>query len=158
MISRAARMVEQGGYAFLVLPAACVTNSRYLNEDVVKEVLDACGMEMVEIGYEGKLFLAIARRREGDVMRVPGVGRRLARGGKDRNNFPIIVEARGTGESKGMKKQFKRDGDTVPRGMSKQRMKNKGRNMKRNDDVKKTTSNQRKGARKQARRAAKQGG
>lgn len=158
MISRAAGMLPQGGFVFLVLPGACVTNSRYVDEDIVKEVLGACGMETVEIGYEGKLFLAIARRREGVAMRIKGVGRRLVRGGKDRNNFSIIVEGQGTGEQKVMKKRLKRDGVAVRGGASKQRTKVKGRNMKGNNGVKKTTSNQRKRARKQAKRTARQGG
>ncbi|WFD34172.1 25S rRNA (adenine(2142)-N(1))-methyltransferase [Malassezia cuniculi] len=47
MLLHAHNYLVPGGYVYLVLPLACVTNSRYLTHEHLREILDAAGYNIV---------------------------------------------------------------------------------------------------------------
>ncbi|KAF3920486.1 hypothetical protein ABW20_dc0106929 [Dactylellina cionopaga] len=75
---------------FFVLPAPCVTNSRYLTEDKLQEIMVSMGYEMLKKKVSPKLVYYLWRFAGG------GQGGKFKKsellpGGK-RNNFAIVVE------------------------------------------------------------------
>lgn len=79
---------------FLVLPASCVTNSRYLNEDKLEAMLNSLGYEMVRKKLSANLIYYLFRLVQGHETSVKMKGQRwkkeeIRKGGK-RNNFAIV--------------------------------------------------------------------
>lgn len=79
---------------FLVLPAPCVTNSRYLNEDRFEAMLNSLGYEMARKKLSAKLIYYLFRLVQGHETSVNMKGQRwkkkeIRKGGK-RNNFAIV--------------------------------------------------------------------
>ncbi|KAF3925029.1 hypothetical protein AA313_de0204604 [Arthrobotrys entomopaga] len=75
---------------FLVLPAPCVTNSRYLTEEKLQDIMASMGYEVVKRKLSAKLVYYLYK--------YTGIGKggafkktELLPGGK-RNNFAIVVE------------------------------------------------------------------
>ncbi|KNC84676.1 hypothetical protein SARC_03110 [Sphaeroforma arctica JP610] len=54
------------GIMFLVLPSACVDNSRYLSEELFKDIVEACGFKIRSSRHSknGKLFFAVCQIAE----------------------------------------------------------------------------------------------
>lgn len=75
---------------FLVLPAPCVTNSRYLTEDRLQEIMVSMGYEMVRRKLSPKLVYYLWKFVGGG-SREKFKKTELLPGGK-RNNFAIVVE------------------------------------------------------------------
>ncbi|KAK6521490.1 hypothetical protein TWF506_001702 [Arthrobotrys conoides] len=75
---------------FLVLPAPCVTNSRYLTEDRLQEIMISMGYEMVRRKLSPKLVYYLWKFVGGG-SRKKYKKSELLPGGK-RNNFAIVVE------------------------------------------------------------------
>ena len=76
---------------FLVLPAPCVSNSRYLDEDRLEAIMVALGYEMVKKKLSSKLvycYLRFAGRESSVNLRFEKAELRT---GRNRNNFAIIV-------------------------------------------------------------------
>ena len=75
---------------FLVLPAPCVTNSRYLDEERLTDIMLSLGYSLHRHKLSSKLLYQL--------WVLKGQGRTLkfkkeeVRGGKRRNNFAIVVE------------------------------------------------------------------
>ena len=99
MLRRSARMLRVGGWLYCVLPAACVSNSRWLDEAVVRDVWRRCGLRVSEVHYSSKLVLieaaVDASGEDGGEWKAS-----MARHGAQHNNFSIALEAAGsdTGE------------------------------------------------------------
>lgn len=79
---------------FLVLPAPCVTNSRYLNEDKLETMLNSLGYEMARKKLSANLIYYLFRLVQGHETSVNMKGQRwkkeeIRKGGK-RNNFAIV--------------------------------------------------------------------
>lgn len=79
---------------FLVLPAPCVTNSRYLNEDKLEAMLNSLGYEMARKKLSAKLIYYLFRLVQGRETSVNMKGQQwkkeeVRKGGK-RNNFAIV--------------------------------------------------------------------
>ena len=76
---------------FLVLPAPCVTNSRYLNEDKLLEIMQSLGYVKVKKKMSTKLVYYLWRY-EGQAERVGrGFRKEEVRQGRARNNFAIVL-------------------------------------------------------------------
>lgn len=76
---------------FLVLPAPCITNSRYLNEDRLAEIMNCLGYTLVRSKLSAKLSYQLWRFDNG------GTGNAFFKKeevnpGKTRNNFAIVLE------------------------------------------------------------------
>ena len=102
MLRLASQLVPEGGYVFVVLPSACMTNSRYTNEQEFKTILRSVGLPVTSysdgdecIAYSDKLFFAICQRSDDPLRRLPCAAykRTLCRGGKERNNFCVVLTA-----------------------------------------------------------------
>lgn len=79
---------------FLVLPAPCVTNSRYLNEDKLEAMLNSLGYEMARKKLSAKLIYYLFRLVQGheaslNIKRQQWRKEEIRKGGK-RNNFAIV--------------------------------------------------------------------
>lgn len=79
---------------FLVLPAPCVTNSRYLNEDKLEAMLNSLGYEMARKKLSAKLIYYLFRLVQGhdaslNIKRQQWKKEEIRKGGK-RNNFAIV--------------------------------------------------------------------
>ena len=76
---------------FLVLPAPCVTNSRYMNEDRLKEIMHSLGYTMIRRKLSAKLVYYLWQLvTPGDTpkQQFPKIE---VNQGRDRNNFSIIL-------------------------------------------------------------------
>ena len=76
---------------FLVLPAPCVTNSRYLDEEKLKSILEILGYTMAKRKLSSKLVYYLWRY-EGSVTKNSKVFKKEEiRSGRSRNNFAIVL-------------------------------------------------------------------
>ena len=76
---------------FLVLPAPCVTNSRYLDEEKLKSILEILGYTMAKRKLSSKLVYYLWRY-EGSVTKNAKVFKKEeVRSGGSRNNFAIVL-------------------------------------------------------------------
>ena len=94
MLRRCAALLRPGGALFVVLPVACVTNSRYMKHALLLRILRAVGFDLVRSKLTPKLALYAFVRRAGadDVVAAQACLRKLVRGGSTRNNFSIILK------------------------------------------------------------------
>ncbi|KAK6507023.1 hypothetical protein TWF481_005477 [Arthrobotrys musiformis] len=76
---------------FLVLPAPCVTNSRYLTEDRLQEIMSSLGYEMLKRKLSPKLVYYLWKFVGGGSSHPKFKKTELLPGGK-RNNFAIVLE------------------------------------------------------------------
>ncbi|KAL2201343.1 putative methyltransferase-domain-containing protein [Corynascus similis CBS 632.67] len=76
---------------FLVLPAPCVTNSRYLDEERLAAIMKALGYALVESKTTQRLVYYLWRRVR--VCKGPGAAfpKREIRSGSTRNNFAVVL-------------------------------------------------------------------
>ena len=101
-----ARVMDDGGWGdegkgvvgewypglFLVLPAPCVLNSRYLDEERLEEIMGTLGFECLESKISGKLVYYYYRyRHEGRSESVKRFRKIELRKGSSRNNFAIVL-------------------------------------------------------------------
>lgn len=95
MLVLAARLLATNGLLFIVLPKACVENSRYLNEERLGKIVESIGLEVTSINYSEKLIKVICKNRAAgyDVKDwQPLAKKEVLRGGEDRNNFAISLD------------------------------------------------------------------
>jgi hypothetical protein len=99
MLMQTAKMLRPGGRCFVVLPAHCISNSRYLKFALFKRLLSRIGLIVPETdGYQmtEKFFLCVAVRGD-EIKGTEGFEtealykRKLCRGGSSRNNFCILL-------------------------------------------------------------------
>ena len=77
---------------FLVLPAPCVTNSRYLDEARLVEMMRSLGFSVVKSRITSKLvyhYYSWVRKEKADVARFP---KKELRQGRQMNNFAIVLK------------------------------------------------------------------
>ncbi len=94
MLERCAALLPPGGALFVVIPAACITNSRYMNHVLFVRILHAVGFQLSRHKITPKLALYALRRSacEASGEEVAGLGsRRLCRTGQHRNNFAVLI-------------------------------------------------------------------
>jgi 25S rRNA (adenine2142-N1)-methyltransferase len=94
MLERCAALLPPGGALFIVIPAACITNSRYINHVLFVRILLAVGFQLSRHKLTPKLALYAMRRSAFPVAEedTAGLGcRRLCRTGQHRNNFAVLI-------------------------------------------------------------------
>ena len=97
MLRRASALMKVGGALFVVLPAACLANSRWVDEGVMRELLSLCGVEVVGVRESPRLVLV-----EGTKVAEPGrrgYRPKLVRRGASHNNFSISMPEQGESEA-----------------------------------------------------------
>lgn len=80
---------------FLVLPAPCITNSRYLNEERLTNIMEYLGYSKYRQKLSSKLLyqLWILRSQSSrDCNQTIKFKKEEIRGGKSRNNFAIVLD------------------------------------------------------------------
>lgn len=77
---------------FLVLPASCVTNSRYMDEERLETIMEALGFVKVQKKLSNKLVYYLWRMEAPTVKRNFGFKKQEIRTGGDRNNFAIVLK------------------------------------------------------------------
>lgn len=78
---------------FLVLPAPCVTNSRYMNEERLEAMMQALGYSVMKRKMSAKLvYYYLHFEGNQDVAANPTFAKRQVRKGGTRNNFTIILQ------------------------------------------------------------------
>eukprot|EP00051_Salpingoeca_urceolata_P017285 m.234086 g.234086 ORF g.234086 m.234086 type:complete len:337 (+) comp18913_c0_seq1:1439-2449(+) len=93
MLRRCTIMLRPGGLLFVVLPLACIENSRFLNERLMVDTLQALGFELKASHRSKKLcFFMCALRDEATVGACDAPRRRCIRVGENKNNFWISLE------------------------------------------------------------------
>lgn len=75
---------------FLVLPAPCITNSRYLDDDHLKVIMKSLGYSLVKRKLTSKLIYYLWRWNS--VIEKKHFSKREINPGKTRNNFCILLE------------------------------------------------------------------
>ena len=93
MIAKAMRILPLSGHLFLVLPLACVRNSRYFSQEMLVAMLKKLGGEVIEEYASPKLYFVMIRKvRERREEEYTGCFPKLQiLGGKGRNNFHIVL-------------------------------------------------------------------
>jgi len=76
---------------FLVLPASCVTNSRYMDEPKLEAIMGSLGYVLVKKKLSSKLIYYLWRL-ESTLLKKPTFKKVEIRSGKDRNNFAIVLK------------------------------------------------------------------
>ena len=77
---------------FLVLPAPCVTNSRYLNEERLESIMQSLGYKRIRRKISAKLVYYLwGFERSLKVETSKSFPKKELRGGASRNNFAIVV-------------------------------------------------------------------
>jgi 25S rRNA (adenine2142-N1)-methyltransferase len=77
---------------FLVLPAACVTNSRYMDESKLEAIMESLGYVNVKKKLSQKLVYYLWRMALPAVRSATSFHKIEIRSGKDRNNFAIVLK------------------------------------------------------------------
>lgn len=77
---------------FLVLPAPCIKNSRYLNEQLFKEIMASLGFTLLRDKVTAKLVYQLWRMTGTDKNLNQSFSKRGLNPGKARNNFAITLE------------------------------------------------------------------
>jgi hypothetical protein len=66
MLLRSYELLRPGGLLFLVLPRACVDNSRYLTHELLLRILrEGCGFRLVSHKFSPKLAFYVMKRPSG---------------------------------------------------------------------------------------------
>ncbi|KAL7275157.1 25S rRNA (adenine2142-N1)-methyltransferase [Rhizina undulata] len=79
---------------FFVLPAPCVTNSRYLDEDRLTDIMESLGYKLVRRKLSAKLVYQLWRYHKVDSTRsrMLKFKKEEVNPGKTRNNFAVVLE------------------------------------------------------------------
>ncbi|XP_072019126.1 uncharacterized protein [Amphiura filiformis] len=108
MLKKCSRICKPKGHLFVILPLACLENSRYLTHDTFHDMLDKLGFQMVSSHNSRKLSFKMFTRKEdgerqGRLQRQEDCGkneedrgktsgkRKTVRGGVKCNNFSIVI-------------------------------------------------------------------
>lgn len=76
---------------FLVLPASCVTNSRYMDETKLEAIMKSIGYALVQKKISNKLVYYLWRMESDIVKRTASFKKVEIRSGRDRNNFSVVL-------------------------------------------------------------------
>lgn len=95
MLVKACKLVQpRNGRIFIVLPRACVDNSRYLTMESLTRLLLAVGLEVSSSHLSPKLVYVLAILTSPDTHLNPDAvvfKRKVLRSGGERNNFCIML-------------------------------------------------------------------
>ena len=77
---------------FLVLPAQCIQNSRYLDADLLRTLMDHLGFQCVREKQSAKLIYQLWKYGGNEARAKQVFKKREVRSGGTRNNFAIVLE------------------------------------------------------------------
>jgi 25S rRNA (adenine2142-N1)-methyltransferase len=77
---------------FLVLPASCVSNSRYMDEPKLEAIMESIGYVNVRKKLSNKLIYYLWRKESPVQKRTSSFKKEEIRSGKSRNNFAIVMK------------------------------------------------------------------
>lgn len=77
---------------FLVLPAQCIQNSRYLDADLLRTMMDHLGFQCMREKQSAKLIYQLWRYERIEARAKQVFKKREVRSGSTRNNFAIVLE------------------------------------------------------------------
>ncbi|KAK3673687.1 25S rRNA (adenine2142-N1)-methyltransferase [Recurvomyces mirabilis] len=77
---------------FLVLPASCVTNSRYMNEERLTCMMASLGYVLLQRRLSAKLVYYLWQRRDGPVVKEQDFLKTQVNPGAGRNNFCVVLK------------------------------------------------------------------
>lgn len=86
---------DLAGYApalFLVLPASCVTNSRYLDEERLERIMESIGYKRAKRKLSSKLVYYLWRYEQRNINMARVFKKEQLRSGSSRNNFAIVLQ------------------------------------------------------------------
>lgn len=91
------KLVKLGGFLYVVLPVACIQNSRYLKHSLFIKIMRTVGFVLETHKVSRKLAMYVFRRSDAPTERLPprSFSKCLCRNGTNRNNFCVVVEQRG---------------------------------------------------------------
>ena len=76
---------------FLVLPAPCVSNSRYLNEERLEAIMGSLGYKRAKRKLSSKLVYYLWKYEAGEAVKSQVFNKAEIRFGRSRNNFAIVL-------------------------------------------------------------------
>ena len=76
---------------FLVLPASCVTNSRYLDEERLQDIMQSIGYIRAKRKMSSKLIYYLWKYEQRDSHTARVFNKKELRSGSSRNNFAIVL-------------------------------------------------------------------
>lgn len=85
------RGTNMGPYLFIVLPAPCVLNSRYMTQGRLEDMLSSLGYAIVQIKTSAKLVYFLCSLVPPPTKSVQQFKKVEIVGGKDRNNFAVVL-------------------------------------------------------------------
>ncbi|KAK4569856.1 25S rRNA (adenine2142-N1)-methyltransferase [Recurvomyces mirabilis] len=77
---------------FLVLPAPCVTNSRYMNEERLTCMMASLGYVLLQRRMSAKLLYYLWQRRDGPAVKEQDFVKTQVNPGAGRNNFCVVLK------------------------------------------------------------------
>ncbi|KAJ2609001.1 25S rRNA (adenine2142-N1)-methyltransferase [Coemansia sp. RSA 1365] len=98
MLRKASQLLVSGGYLFFVLPRACVTNSRYLDDERLQTIMQHLGFEQLFIHHTPKLahylyrLSASGRINDEESKHECLFKKKLLHSSAGRNNFAIVLQ------------------------------------------------------------------
>ena len=86
------KLAECAPALFLVLPAPCVTNSRYLDEKRLESIMESIGYRRAKEKLSSKLVYYLWRYQRRDSGMAKVFKKEQLRSGNSRNNFAIVLQ------------------------------------------------------------------
>lgn len=77
---------------FMVLPEACVMNSRYLTQEKLASMMSALGFILLESKLSQRLVYYLWKREKSRPSSIPSFSKKELRSGASRNNFSIVLQ------------------------------------------------------------------
>ncbi|CAK7238765.1 MAG: 25S rRNA (adenine2142-N1)-methyltransferase [Sporothrix thermara] len=77
---------------FMVLPEPCVANSRYLDEEKLKDMMSVLGFDLLESKASQRLVYYLWVRKRPAPRTIPRFPKKELRSGSTRNNFSIVLQ------------------------------------------------------------------
>ncbi|PIK61653.1 putative 25S rRNA (adenine(2142)-N(1))-methyltransferase [Apostichopus japonicus] len=93
MLQCSSRLCKENGYVFIVLPLACLDNSRYMTDDLLDEIMASLGFKKVKGHNSRKLSFKMYQKEKAKGKQ--DFKKRKVREGVRCNNFCITMERRG---------------------------------------------------------------
>ena len=89
MLKKCVQLVKTSGYVFIVLPRPCLSNSRYLTQELFVSMMDSLGFALLVRHCTRKLSFTMFQKTDTGLEK--SFPKRLLRAGDKRNNFCIVL-------------------------------------------------------------------
>ena len=89
MLRKCQELIVDQGYLFIVLPLPCLSNSRYLNEELFISMMGSLGFDVCARHSSKKLSFSMFRKTH--PVQVKSFPKKVLRKGGNHNNFAIVL-------------------------------------------------------------------